>query len=82
MLQLIIISVYFVAMIIIGVVSRKKARGIDDFFVAGRKGGVLLITGSLLGRYERDGNLPLVQEAYNLFKESVADTITKKLDSL
>ena len=48
MLQLIIISVYFVAMIIIGVVSRKKARGIDDFFVAGRKGGVLLITGSLL----------------------------------
>jgi SSS family solute:Na+ symporter len=48
MLQLIIISVYFVAMIVIGVVSRKKARGIDDFFVAGRKGGVLLITGSLL----------------------------------
>jgi SSS family solute:Na+ symporter len=48
MLQLIIISVYFVAMIIIGVVSRKKARGIDDFFVAGRKGGALLITGSLL----------------------------------
>jgi SSS family solute:Na+ symporter len=48
MLQLIIISVYFVAMIIIGVVSRKKAKGIDDFFVAGRKGGVLLITGSLL----------------------------------
>ena len=48
MLQLVIISVYFVAMIIIGVVSRRKARGIDDFFVAGRKGGVLLITGSLL----------------------------------
>jgi SSS family solute:Na+ symporter len=48
MLQLIIISAYFVAMIIIGVVSRRKARGIDDFFVAGRKGGALLITGSLL----------------------------------
>ena len=48
MLQLIIISAYFVAMIIIGVVSRKRAREIDDFFVAGRKGGSLLITGSLL----------------------------------
>jgi SSS family solute:Na+ symporter len=48
MLQLIIISAYFVAMVIIGVLSRKKARGIDDFFVAGRKGGTLLITGSLL----------------------------------
>jgi SSS family solute:Na+ symporter len=48
MLQLIIISAYFVAMVIIGLVSRKKARGIDDFFVAGRKGGTLLITGSLL----------------------------------
>ena len=48
MLQLIIISAYFVAMVIIGLVSRRKARGIDDFFVAGRKGGVLLITGSLL----------------------------------
>ncbi|MFC1957029.1 sodium:solute symporter [Chloroflexota bacterium] len=48
MLQLIIISAYFVAMVIIGLVSRKKARGLDDFFVAGRKGGVLLITGSLL----------------------------------
>lgn len=48
MLQLIIISAYFVAMVIIGLVSRRKARGIDDFFVAGRKGSTLLITGSLL----------------------------------
>ncbi|MFC1938765.1 sodium:solute symporter [Chloroflexota bacterium] len=48
MLQLILISAYFVAMVTIGLVSRKKARGIDDFFVAGRKGGALLITGSLL----------------------------------
>ena len=48
MLQLIIISAYFVAMVIIGLVSRRKARGIDDFFVAGRRGSTLLITGSLL----------------------------------
>ena len=48
MLQLIIITVYFLCMIAIGVVSRRKARGIDDFFVAGRKGSSLFITGSLL----------------------------------
>ncbi len=48
MLQLIIIFAYFVAMVVIGVVSRKKARGIDDFFVAGRRGGGFFITGSLL----------------------------------
>ena len=48
MLQLIIIAVYFLCMIAIGVASRKKARGVDDFFVAGRKGSSLFITGSLL----------------------------------
>jgi SSS family solute:Na+ symporter len=48
MLQLVIIAVYFLVMIIIGVVSRKQARGADDFFVAGRKGSTLLIAGSLL----------------------------------
>ena len=46
--QLIIIAAYFLGMIIIGIASRKKARGIDDFFVAGRKGRTLLITGSLV----------------------------------
>ena len=48
MLELIIIAVYFLCMIAIGVASRKKARGIDNFFVAGRKGSSLFITGSLL----------------------------------
>ncbi len=48
MLELTIIAVYFLVVIAIGVVSRKKARGVDDFFVAGRKGSSLLITGSLL----------------------------------
>ena len=48
MLELIVIAVYFLGMIAIGVASRGKAREADDFFVAGRKGSSLLITGSLL----------------------------------
>ena len=48
MLELIIIAVYLSGMIVVGVVSRGKARGADDFFVAGRKGSSLVITGSLL----------------------------------
>jgi len=47
-LLLIIIAVYFVVVIAIGVVSRRSARGSDNFFVAGRQGSSLLITGSLL----------------------------------
>jgi hypothetical protein len=46
------------------------------------RGTRIIITGSLLGRYERDGNLPLVQEAYKLFKDSIADTLLKKLEQL
>ena len=46
------------------------------------RGTRIIITGSLLGRYEKDGSRPLVQEAYKLFKGSVADTIARKLDSL
>ncbi len=48
MLELIIIAVYFVVMIAIGIVSRRNAREVDDFFVAGRKGSSLFITGSLI----------------------------------
>ena len=48
MLELIIITAYFAGMIAVGVVSRKRAREADDFFVAGRKGSSLFITGSLL----------------------------------
>lgn len=48
MLQLIIIAIYFLGMIAIGIVSRRKAKQADDFFVAGRKGSPWLITGSLL----------------------------------
>jgi SSS family solute:Na+ symporter len=48
MLGLVIVVVYFLAMIAIGVWSRKKARGAANFFVAGRSGSSLFITGSLL----------------------------------
>jgi len=48
MLELIIIVVYFLVMIAIGMVSRREAKGIDDFLVAGRKGSSLFVTGSLL----------------------------------
>ena len=48
MLELVIIIVYFLFMIAIGVMSRRKAKKADDFFVAGRKGSSLFITGSLI----------------------------------
>jgi len=48
MLQLIIIALYFAGVIAIGVVSRRRAKGIDDFFVAGRQASSLFITASLL----------------------------------
>ena len=48
MLQLFIIAVYFLAIIGIGVWSRRKAGSPNGFFVANRKGTLPLITGSLL----------------------------------
>jgi SSS family solute:Na+ symporter len=48
MLGLIIIALYFLAMIAIGVASRGRAREANNFFVAGRRGSSLFITGSLL----------------------------------
>ena len=48
MLELIIIVVYFLVMIAIGMMSRREAKGADDFLVAGRKGSSLFVTGSLL----------------------------------
>jgi SSS family solute:Na+ symporter len=46
--ELTIIIVYFLAMLAIGIISRKRARQADNFFVAGRKGPALFIIGSLL----------------------------------
>lgn len=48
MLELIIIVVYLLAMIATGLLSRRGARGADNFFVMGRKGTSLFITGSLV----------------------------------
>ncbi|UCD09823.1 MAG: sodium:solute symporter family protein [Dehalococcoidales bacterium] len=48
MLETVIIAIYFIVMIAIGVYSRRRAKEADDFFVAGRKGSTLFITGSLL----------------------------------
>jgi SSS family solute:Na+ symporter len=48
MLGLIVVAIYFAAMIAIGLVSRRRAMGSDNFFVAGRSGSSLFITGSLL----------------------------------
>ena len=48
MTGLIIILLYFLGMLAIGVASRRKARGADDFFVAGRRSSSPLIIGSLL----------------------------------
>jgi SSS family solute:Na+ symporter len=48
MIGLIIVIVYFVAMVAVGLWSRRKARGAANFFVAGRSGSSFFITGSLL----------------------------------
>jgi SSS family solute:Na+ symporter len=48
MVQLLIIVVYFLAIIGVGLWSRRRAGSRDGFFVANRQGTLLLITGSLL----------------------------------
>lgn len=48
MTGLIIISLYFLGMLAIGIVSRRKTREADDFFVAGRRSSSPFIIGSLL----------------------------------
>jgi len=46
------------------------------------RGARIIITGSQLGRYEKDGNLPLVKEGYMIFKRGIVDTLLRKLNSL
>jgi SSS family solute:Na+ symporter len=48
MIELVVIVAYFLGMITVGLVSRRQAKKADDFFVAGRQGSTLFITGSLL----------------------------------
>ncbi len=46
------------------------------------RGARIIITGSLLGRYEKEGQSPFIQEAYALFKDSIVETVMKQLKSL
>jgi len=48
MQQLVIVTIYFLAIIGIGVWSKRRAGSQDGFFVAHRRGTLLLITGSLV----------------------------------
>ncbi len=48
MIQLVIIAIYFLVMLVIGIVSRKPAQDANGFFVASRRGSTLWITGSLV----------------------------------
>ncbi len=46
--QLIIIAIYFLIMIVVGIISRRRRWNADDFFVSGRRYSTFFITGSLL----------------------------------
>ena len=46
------------------------------------RGTRIIITGSVLGRYEKDSQLPLVKEAYNLLKDSTVHSLVQKLEAL
>jgi len=46
------------------------------------RGARIIITGSLLGRYEKDLDAPLLKKAYSLLRGGIAQTIVKKLESL
>jgi len=48
MLELFIIIFYFLAVILIGILSRRKHWGLDDFFVSRRRQSTVFVTGSLL----------------------------------
>ncbi len=48
MIYITIIAIYFLIVLSIGVYVRRKARGADGFFVAGRRGNTFFITGSLV----------------------------------
>jgi SSS family solute:Na+ symporter len=48
MTGLVIVGLYFLVMLVIGLVSRRQAKDADDFFVAGRKNSSSFIIGSLL----------------------------------
>ena len=46
------------------------------------RGTRIIVTGSLLGRYEKDGDQLRVKDAYRFFKSGIVDTLTKKINAL
>jgi hypothetical protein len=46
------------------------------------KGTRIIITGSVLGRYEKEPDNPLLKEAHQYYLDAVVDLIAKKVDTL
>ena len=46
------------------------------------KGTRIIITGSVLGRYEKEPDNPLLKEAHQYYLDAVVDLIAKKIDTL
>jgi hypothetical protein len=42
----------------------------------------VFIPGSVLGRYEKEPDNPLIKEAYKLYHDAVVDLIATKMDTL
>ena len=61
---------------------KKHSGRLEDGCIYDVPGVRIIITGSLIGRYEKDGHLPLVQDGYRLLKGSVVGSLLLKLRSL
>ena len=48
MVKYLFVVLYFLVMVIIGLRSSRMIRTSEDYYIAGKKGGLLLVTGSLL----------------------------------
>jgi hypothetical protein len=46
------------------------------------RGTRIIITGSVLGRYEKDPDNPLLKEAYQYYLDALVDLISKKMETL
>jgi hypothetical protein len=46
------------------------------------RGARIIITGSLMGRHEREGHQPLIREGYTLFRDGIVETIMKQIQGL
>ena len=46
------------------------------------RGARIIITGSLMGRHEREGHQPLIREGYTIFRDGIVETIMKQIQAL